>query len=138
MLKIDLYLQQIIKHGATAIELVSNRPVRYKMPDGDRDTAKAMDHAQLTAVLQEAAPPEAINELRTTRKTRFRRRTDDGMDFQVEVDASAPTEWVVRLTRVGAPIAMGAPGAAIPMGAPGAAIPMGAAAPARAPLARVR
>jgi twitching motility protein PilT len=97
MAKIDFYAQQLAKHNATAIELVSGQPVRYKLPDGDRDTAKAIEHPALATIVQEAAPPSAIDSLRATRRAEFTHRAEDGTDVLVQVDTTAGDVWTVRI-----------------------------------------
>ncbi|MCU0673891.1 MAG: hypothetical protein MUE69_13980 [Myxococcota bacterium] len=57
MLRIDFYVQHLVRHGATGIELVSGNPVKFHFPTGERLSNKPIDHAQVAQLVQEAAPP---------------------------------------------------------------------------------
>ena len=87
MLKIDFYVQQFVRYSANAIELVSDRPVRFSLADGDRETSKPIDHAQVKAIVVEAAPPVVIEALQTMRRGSFRHRAEDGTEVSVSIDA---------------------------------------------------
>ncbi|MEM9071280.1 MAG: ATPase, T2SS/T4P/T4SS family, partial [Myxococcota bacterium] len=133
MLKIDFYVQHLVRHNATGIELVSGNPVKFIFPTGDRQSNKPIEHNQIAALVQEAAPPAALEALRSSGRAEFFHKSAAGMDVRVELSAAGPGTWRVRLT----PSAGGAPQqrTSLPDAAPAAARP--APKPASAPKAQV-
>ena len=62
MLRLDFYVQHLIRQNASEVLLASGEPVRFRFPDGDRASNVPFDHAQVVQLVQEAAPPAAIDE----------------------------------------------------------------------------
>lgn len=60
-----------MRYEAQSLLLSSGAPVTARFAQGDRASNTPIDHGQLVSIIQEAAPPEAIAELRAGRSTRF-------------------------------------------------------------------
>jgi twitching motility protein PilT len=98
MLRLDFYVQHLIRQNARELELGSNEPVRFKFADGtDRASAQPIDHLQVVQLVQEAAPPAASDELRRTRTASFTHVTEAGVVVNVEVSAPSPQSYRVRV-----------------------------------------
>ncbi len=99
MLRLDFYVQHLVKQNARELALASNEVVRFKFNDGtDRASAQPIDHMQVVQLVQEAAPPAAADELRRARAATFTHVTDGGVVVNVEVTAPTPNSWRVRVT----------------------------------------
>ena len=98
MLRIDFYVQHLVRHGATGIELVSGNPVKFHFPTGERLSNKPIDHAQVAQLVQEAAPPRALEALRATGKTQFVHDSAAGMTVLVQLDAVSAGIWRVQIS----------------------------------------
>jgi twitching motility protein PilT len=101
MLRLDFYVQHLVRHNARGIELTSGQPVRFHFEQGARQSNKALAHAQLAQVLKEAAPQQALQELSQTGRCSFRHASSAGMDVQVEVEAQSAQQWRVMLQPAG-------------------------------------
>jgi twitching motility protein PilT len=106
MLRIDFYVQHLTKHDADYIELASGKPVKFQLPSGVRHSSKPIDHGQLTALVEEAAPTAAIESLRSTGAAKFFHKSG-ATDIDVTLRAESPTEWTVRLEPASAGISLG-------------------------------
>jgi twitching motility protein PilT len=98
MLRIDFYVQHLVRHGATGIELVSGNPVKFHFPTGERLSNKPIDHAQVAQLVQEAAPPRALEALRATGKTQFVHDSAAGMTVLVQLDSVGAGIWRVQIS----------------------------------------
>lgn len=90
MLRIDFYVQHLVKHQAKGIELVSGRPVTFQFADGDRHSNKPIGHPQIAQLVQEAAPASALEDLRSRGAAEFIHKSGSGMDVKVELRAPSP------------------------------------------------
>jgi len=97
MLRIDFYVQHLVRHNAVGIELVSGKPVKFKFPNGERLSNKPINHGQIAQLVQEAAPAKALEALRTTGNASFFHKSPAGMDVDVTLLAPSPGTWTVRL-----------------------------------------
>jgi twitching motility protein PilT len=122
MKRIDFYVQHLLRHGASAIVLSSGQPVLFRLAQGERKSNTPIDHAQVAQLVQEAAPPAAIDELRRTATAVFE-HTGQGVTVRVEVRARAKAEWDVTISPLEA-----ASAPAIRPAAVGTALPLGGAA----------
>ncbi len=95
---IDLYTQYITKHHATSVDLGSDRTVRIRFPHGERTSSKTLRHERLEQLLLEVAPPEAIEALHSSGRTRFLHPAYEGFDIEVKVVQIALTELLVTLS----------------------------------------
>src|SRR5687768_2447014 len=96
MLRLDFYVQHLVRQNAREVHLASGEPVRFRFTEGaERASNVAIDHAQVVQLVQEAAPPASIDELRRTRKTSFQHAASAGVLVRVEVDAARSNEWRV-------------------------------------------
>jgi twitching motility protein PilT len=99
MLRLDFYVQHLVRQNARELALASNEQVRFKFADGtERASAQPIDHMQVVQLVQEAAPPAAADELRRTRATTFTHVTEAGVVVNVEVSTPSPQSWRVRVT----------------------------------------
>ncbi len=104
MVRLDFYVQHLVRHNASAVELASGERVVFRFPEGTRQSNKAIDHAQLVQVVQEVAPEGGLEQLRQAGTISFR-HTGGGARVRVTVQVVAPGAWHVRLvpTRTEAP-----------------------------------
>ncbi|MFO0682964.1 MAG: type IV pilus twitching motility protein PilT [Sandaracinus sp.] len=111
MLRLDFYVQHLVRQGAAELMLASGEPVRFRFGDGEtRQSNAPIDHAQVVQLVQEAAPPASVDELRRTRTTTFPHVTEAGVRVDVQVDASGPQQWRVGVKPAGAaPVVAPAP-----------------------------
>src|SRR5688572_23364806 len=156
MLKLDFYIQHLVRENASEIRLSSGAPVRFRFDDGERASAKATEHAQVRAIVEEAAPPAAADALARGRSASFQHASEAGVLVSVDISVAGPDAWNVvvrpataaaaapaidksaRSSRSKAPrpgIAPAAPVVAPPPSAPIAAPPPAAAPPRPAPVA---
>jgi len=106
MLRIDFYVQHLTKHDADYIELASGKPVKFQLPSGVRHSSKPIDHGQLAALVEEAAPAAAIESLRSTGAAKFFHKSG-ATDIDVTLRAESPGSWTVRLEPASAGISLG-------------------------------
>jgi twitching motility protein PilT len=135
MLRLDYYVSHLVRQNAKELVLGSNEPVCFRFADGeDRSSAQPIDHSVVVQLVQEAAPPAAVDELRRNRRCTFRHTTEAGLRIDVEVTADKPQEWhVVVRPSTGTP-AEASPRAPAPaMAAPQARPAPAAASPIAAP-----
>lgn len=97
MLRLDFYVQHLMRQQADEVHLSSGSPVRFKFADGDRQSSAAIEHAQIVQLVQEAAPMTSMDELKRLRRTMFRHQSAAGITVRVEIDASSGTDWKVRV-----------------------------------------
>jgi twitching motility protein PilT len=98
MLRLDFYVQHLVRQNAASVHLTSNSPVRFSFSDGeDRLSNAPIDHPTVVQLVQEVAPPPNVDELRRSRRTRFAHVSEGGVRVDVEVDASKPQEWSVHV-----------------------------------------
>ncbi len=120
MLRLDFYVQHLVRQSAAELMLASSEPVRFKFGDGEvRQSNTPIDHAQVVQLVQEAAPPASVDELRRTRTTTFAHVTDAGVRVDVQVDASGAQQWRVSVRPASS--APAAPAVAPPKPAAGSA-----------------
>ena len=97
MLRIDFYVQHLVRHNALGIELQSGEKVRFELPDGERHSNKPIEHAQIAQLVQEAAPPGVLDTLRQDGLARFFHRSEAGMNVDIQLTALTPGSWTVRI-----------------------------------------
>jgi twitching motility protein PilT len=134
MLRLDFYLQHLVRQNANGIDLISDEPVRFKLPEGDRESSKALDHTQIVQLVQEAAPAERFEALRVNGSTRFRHASEAGVEVEVDVQAHAPRAWRVRIRTDAAVADLDARPPRPPIAAAAPAAPPAVAAAPAAPL----
>lgn len=97
MLRIDFYVQHLVRQNALGIELVSGKTVRFELQGGERNSSKPIEHAQIAQLVQEAAPAGTLEELRATGFARFVHKSEAGMVVDIQVTALSPGTWTVRI-----------------------------------------
>ncbi|MEO0326523.1 MAG: hypothetical protein AAF447_26490, partial [Myxococcota bacterium] len=126
MQRIDFYVQHLMRHNASSIELVSGEPVKFELATGVRHSNKPIEHAQIAQLVQEAAPPAALEGLRSAGRAEFMHASPVGLRVQVSLSARGPGAWTVR---------MGPAPEAAPAAAAVESIPLPPQEPRRAPAA---
>ncbi len=102
MLRLDFYVQHLLRQNAKEVLLSSGQPVRFRFADGERASSASIEHAQIVQLVQEAAPASTIEELRRVRRVSFQHTTANGIKVHVDVDASKGTEWRIGVRPEGA------------------------------------
>jgi hypothetical protein len=69
--RIDVYLRSIERFGAAGAVLVSGQSIKLRFPTGDRHATQITSHEQLVGLVQEVAPPAALEQLDKTRMVKF-------------------------------------------------------------------
>jgi twitching motility protein PilT len=98
MLRIDFYVQQLMKHQANGVRLVSEMPVTFHFDAGDRQSNKPIDHDLIVEMVREATPPQALQELQSQGRCAFVHDSEAGMRVQVEVRTAGPTAWALLIS----------------------------------------
>ena len=104
MLRIDFYVQHLVRHNATGIELRSGNPVKFAFPTGERTSNATVDHGQVTRLVQEVASKEVIERLRSSGEATFVHESEAGVAVEVKV-CTAEGQWTVALRPVSTPSA---------------------------------
>ena len=62
MLRLDFYVQHLIRQNASEVLLASGEPVRFRFPDGDRASNVPIDHAPeaYELLMGEGRPPTVV------------------------------------------------------------------------------
>ncbi len=107
MKRLAVYVQHLTKYDAQSLVLQSGAPVTARFATGDRASSQPIDHAQIVAMIEEAAPPEAMANILAGRPARFG-YDETGTPVTIEVGATGNT-WRVIITP-GAPQRESAPG----------------------------
>ncbi|MGE0786887.1 MAG: type IV pilus twitching motility protein PilT [Sandaracinaceae bacterium] len=133
MKRIDFYVQHLVRHNAREVILRSGQPVLFRFPQGERKSNTPIDQAQLNELVREAAPPEAIADLRNEARCSFSHTGPEGAAVDVQIEANTADDWTVVIS----------PGAAAPRAVRPAAVgfvgagelspPLSPAAPAARP-----
>lgn len=98
LLRIDFYIQHLERHGATGIELISDRPVRFLVPQGERKSNAPIDHGQVVELIREAAPVKVMEQLRREGLASFTHYGPEGTAVDVEVATPGADSWRVMIT----------------------------------------
>ncbi|MEM9694236.1 MAG: hypothetical protein AAGA56_16925, partial [Myxococcota bacterium] len=94
--RIDFYVQQIVRHKAEGVELVSEKPVKFLFAGGARNSNKRIDHAQVVQVVKEASP-QAVDDVLEAGHAAFAYAPDGGPEVQVSVSAMDANTWGIRI-----------------------------------------
>ncbi|MEM9194886.1 MAG: type IV pilus twitching motility protein PilT [Myxococcota bacterium] len=105
MRRIDFYVQHLVRHNAQEIELCSGKPVRFVFASGDKTSSSPIEHAQISQLVQEAAPVTAMEALRRDGVVSFKDAAA-GVKVLVTVEASSKSDWRVSLVPVGSQTAI--------------------------------
>ncbi len=100
MKRLAVYVQHLTKYSGEALTLSSGAPVSVRFPTGERASTQSVDHSQIVAMVQEAAPPDALADVRAGRATRFE-FDEAGAPVFVDVTPSGNTWRVVITPRSG-------------------------------------
>jgi twitching motility protein PilT len=77
MSQIDKYIQHMARIDAVTLTLSSGGPVVAKLASGvEKSSSQTVDHATLVTTVQEAAPAQALDQIRASRPARFQYPAD--------------------------------------------------------------
>ncbi|MFO0645971.1 MAG: PilT/PilU family type 4a pilus ATPase [Polyangiales bacterium] len=97
MAQIDRYIQHMLRIDARALVLTSNGPVLARLASGaEKSSTQTVEHALLVAAVQEAAPQQNLNEIRSSKPTRFAWPVESPTVF-IDV-VPTPGAWRVTIT----------------------------------------
>jgi twitching motility protein PilT len=104
MNRLPLFVQHLVRYDAQAMIITSGEGPVLRFPSGDRRAQQVTSHADLTAMLRECAPPDALANIASGGTARFVVRSGD-TPVQLEVSSLGPQQVRVLLTRApaGAP-----------------------------------
>jgi twitching motility protein PilT len=102
--RLSVYVQHLLRYEAQSLILASGAPVTARFAGGDRASNTPIDHGQLVSIVQEAAPPEALADLRLGRPARFA-YDEAGQSVTVDVTPTPGAWQVVIVPGSGAPTA---------------------------------
>ncbi|NCQ61853.1 MAG: type IV pilus twitching motility protein PilT [Myxococcales bacterium] len=97
MLRLDFYVQHLIRHNAERVMLRSGKRVRFGFADSERETSQPILHAQVRGLVEEAAPGSALDELRDRKQTHFIHASSAGLRVDVRVARVSPDVWTVEI-----------------------------------------
>ena len=102
-MRIDAYIHHLIRHGASALELTSDRPAKFQFTTGERLSSTRVDHKELSFILQEVASAETLQALKRDGSASFT-HDSDGVPVQVdaELERAGSLKLVIRLSTVAA------------------------------------
>ena len=98
MAGVDVYVQHLIRHEALEVIISSGQPVSFRFPTGERASNTPITHPQVIGLIQEIAPPDAVDMLKRMGRARFSYTTPDGLTAQIDVDASNQQAWRVSVS----------------------------------------
>ena len=123
MARLDLYIQNMQKHSADGIELVSGQPVTFVFAAGNRATKKIIEHNELVFMLNEVAPENVSDAIQMLGRGAFDYTVSGGPSVGVVVEALNQTTWKMTVSNGAAPVAQAAPSPAAQPAAPAAQAP---------------
>ncbi len=91
MPRIDIYLANLVRFGASAVCLESETSVIFRFPTGDRRANQVLAHKDVVALVEEMAPPEEQGALAAMSVATFR-HTYSGASYEVTVQPM-PGRW---------------------------------------------
>ncbi|MEM6961256.1 MAG: type IV pilus twitching motility protein PilT [Myxococcota bacterium] len=98
MKRLDYYVQHLVRHNATAIELISEQPVLFRTADAERRSNAPIDHAQVLQLVKEATPQDVLQQLRKG-KASFKYQSDGGAEVLVTIEVLQKSKWKVVIGR---------------------------------------
>jgi twitching motility protein PilT len=98
MAQIDRYVQHMLRIDARSLIISSGNPVIARLASGaERASTQVIEHATLVAAVQEVAPQQNLNDLRSSRPTKFS-WPEDQPTVTIEV-VPTPGAWRATLSR---------------------------------------
>ncbi|HMR78103.1 MAG TPA: type IV pilus twitching motility protein PilT [Polyangiaceae bacterium] len=91
-MRIDAYIQHLIRHGAEAMELESNQPAKFRFQSGERLSSTRVEHKEVVFVVKEAADEAALQGLARSRQATFLHDLD-GLSFRLTVQVVSNDCW---------------------------------------------
>jgi twitching motility protein PilT len=93
MARIDIYLANLTRFGATAMCIESDAALVFRFPTGDRKANQTLPHGDVCALVEEIAPPAEQGALRAMTAARFG-HAYAGVAYEVSVEPG-PGRWRV-------------------------------------------
>jgi twitching motility protein PilT len=120
MRQIDKLVGHLIRFAGEALVVASGAPVSVQTTAGEKTSNQVLDHASVTSMITEVAPPGCLQELRTGKTTRFIYGSTAMNSVTVEV-APSQGSWKVTFIPGASP---GLPRSAVlPEGMPAGGVP---------------
>ncbi len=120
MRQIDRLVGHLVRFAGDALVVASGAPVSVQTPLGEKTSNQVLDHASITAMISEIAPPASLQELRAGKAARF--VYGSTVSNAVTVDVS-PGNGVWRVVLTPGPTA-GVPRSTVVPAAAGPSIPV--------------
>ncbi|HTJ46276.1 MAG TPA: PilT/PilU family type 4a pilus ATPase [Kofleriaceae bacterium] len=95
MARIDVYLSNLVRLGASGVVLESDAQVLFKFAAGDRKANQTIAHRDLQALVEEIAPPDAQAALFAGRDTAFD-HAYSGAKYRIAITPGA--SWTVSIS----------------------------------------
>ena len=112
MARVDVYLSNLARLGATGVVLESDAQVTFRFPAGDRRANQTVARRELQALVEEIAPPAAAGALLASREAAFD-HAYGGATYRIAI-APGPDKWVVTIAPAAAEPRTPAPAPAVP------------------------
>jgi len=84
-MRLDAYVHHLIRHGASSLELTSEKPAKFVFPTGERLSSSRVEHKELLFLLQEACSSEKLLLLKKDGRISFA-HDSDGIQVMVDVE----------------------------------------------------
>jgi twitching motility protein PilT len=84
-MRLDAYVHHLLRHGASSLELTSDKPARFLFPTGERLSSARVEHKELLFLLQEATSIDKLQQLKKSGRISFA-HDSDGIQVMVDVE----------------------------------------------------
>ncbi len=84
-MRLDAYVHHLLRHGASSLELVSDRPAKFMFPTGEKLSSTRVEHKELLFLLQEATSTEKLQTLKKDGRVSFA-HDSDGVPVMIDVE----------------------------------------------------
>ena len=95
-MRIDAYVEHLIRHAATELELSSNRPAKFQFSTGERLSSSSVSHKELVFIIREIASEQGIEELQSRGRVELVHDAD-GMPVHMVVEVAGSQDWTIRV-----------------------------------------
>jgi twitching motility protein PilT len=96
-MRLDAYVHHLLRHGASSLELVSDKPAKFMFPTGERLSSSRVEHKELLFLLQESASSEKLQVLKKDKRMSFAHESD-GIQVMVDVELERPDSMRIVIT----------------------------------------
>jgi twitching motility protein PilT len=96
-MRLDAYVHHLLRHGASSLELASDKPAKFMFPTGERLSSSRVEHKELLFLLQESASTEKLQVLKKDKRMSFA-HDSDGIQVMVDVELERPDAMRIVIT----------------------------------------